>query len=398
LDAKDKMKDTRYIVYIGLLAGLLLLLVLTKDKQYDWRVTYAHEDKNPYGTYALNRLLPFVIKDSVKNSYQTIYELKDSISRENIFILSGSFGPGKEDTETLLNHVEAGGHIFISADYFYGSFADTLGLETSDSFFKGESAFTQTDTAKLHFVSPVMDSTNVFPYKRNNIHNYFNRLDSISATVIAKNDFYQPVSIRIVKGKGSIILNCTPMIFTNIYLLNEQNHYFVSTLLSYLPKKTTRRTEYYHLGRMEAATPLRFILTTEPLRWAYYISIIALLVFMIFEAKRKQRIIPIIKPLANTSLEFVATIGSLYYERGDHKNIAEKKIQFLFDQIRTHYLLNLHQRDEGLAFALAKKSGVPEQTVRNLITIINQVSAKEKISASELTDLNKAIEKFQLKK
>jgi hypothetical protein len=119
---------------------------------------------------------------------------------------------------------------------------------------------------------------------------------------------------------------------------------------------------------------------------------------MIFEAKRKQRIIPIIKPLANTSLEFVATIGSLYYERGDHKNIAEKKIQFLFDQIRTHYLLNLHQRDEGLAFALAKKSGAPEQTVRNLITIINQVSAKEKISASELTDLNKAIEKFQLKK
>jgi hypothetical protein len=188
------------------------------------------------------------------------------------------------------------------------------------------------------------------------------------------------------------------MIFTNIYLLNEQNHQFVSSLLSYLPKNTTRWTEYYHLGRMEAATPLRFILTTEPLRWAYYISIIALLVFIIFEAKRKQRIIPIIKPLANTSLEFVATIGNLYYERGDHKNIAEKKIQFLFDQIRTQYLLNLHDPNEGLVFVLAKKSGVPEQTVRELITLINQVTAKEKISADELTNLNKAIEKFQLKK
>ncbi|MDZ7648513.1 MAG: hypothetical protein U5K54_15715 [Cytophagales bacterium] len=83
-----------------------------------------------------------------------------------------SLGRAKEDTETLLKHVEAGGHIFISADYFYGSFADTLGLETSDSFFEGESSFTQNDTANLHFVSPVMDSTNRFPYKRNNIHNF----------------------------------------------------------------------------------------------------------------------------------------------------------------------------------------------------------------------------------
>jgi hypothetical protein len=392
------MKDTRYILYIGLLASLMLVLFLTKSKQYDWRVTYAHEDKNPYGTYALNNLLPFVLEGPIKNSYQTIYELKDSISHENILILSESFSPDKEDTKILLNHVEAGGHVFISADYFTGSFADTLGLETSDSFFEGEHSFMKKDSATLHFVSPVMDSTQLFLYKRNNIHNYFNRLDSVSATVIAKNDFYQPVSLRIVKGKGSIILNCTPMIFTNIYLLNEQNHQFVSSLLSYLPKNTTRWTEYYHLGRMEAATPLRFILTTEPLRWAYYISIIALLVFIIFEAKRKQRIIPIIKPLANTSLEFVATIGNLYYERGDHKNIAEKKIQFLFDQIRTQYLLNLHDPNEGLVFVLAKKSGVPEQTVRELITLINQVTAKEKISADELTNLNKAIEKFQLKK
>jgi hypothetical protein len=31
-------------------------------------------------------------------------------------------------------------------------------------------------------------------------------------------------------------------------------------------------TEYYHLGRMESTTPLRFILTNEPLRWGYYIT------------------------------------------------------------------------------------------------------------------------------
>ncbi|MDZ7648514.1 MAG: hypothetical protein U5K54_15720 [Cytophagales bacterium] len=53
---------------------------------------------------------------------------------------------------------------------------------------------------------------------------------------------------------------------------------------------------------------------------------------------------------------------------------------------------------KGWLVALAKKSGAPEQTVRELIAIMNQVVIKEKISASELKDLNKAIEKFQLKK
>lgn len=392
------MKDTRYIVYIGLLASLLLILVLTKDKQYDWRVTYAHEDKNPYGTYALNQLFASVFDSSVKNSYQTLYELKDSLSRENIVILSGGFGPDKEDTKILLNYVEEGGHVFIAADYFHGSLADTLGLETSDSFFDGENPLLQNDSAFLHFVSAAMDSSQRFSYRRNNIHNYFSRLDSVHATVIAKNDFHQPVALRIVKGTGSLILSCTPMIFTNIYLLKDENHKFASSLLSYLPKNSTYRTEYYHLGRMEAATPLRFILTTEPLRWAYYISIVTLLIFILFESKRKQRVIPILNPLVNSSIEFVGTLGNLYFGRGDHKNIAGKKILFLFDQIRTQYLLNPQHRDEELILALAKKSGATEQTVRELMTKIDYAYAKEKISTEELIELNKAIENFHQKK
>jgi hypothetical protein len=392
-------KDWKYIMYIGLLAGLLLILMLSKNKQYDWRVTLAHEDKNPYGTYALNELLPGIIKSDLKNSYLTLYELKDTLqARENILLLCSSFSPGKEDTEMLLTYAESGATLFISANDFYGPFADTLGLTTSDSFFEGENAFEQIDSGFLHFVSPVMDSTRQFQFKRGNIHSYFSKLDSAEAAVIATNDFHQPVTLRISKGKGAIILNSTPMVFTNIHLLNAENHEFASTLLSYLPQRNTYWTEYYHLGRMEVATPLRFILTNEPLRWAYYISIISLLLFMIFEAKRKQRIIPIIKPLANTTLEFISTIGNLYYQRGDHKNIAEKKIQFFFDQVRSQYMMSMQLRDEGFIALLTRKSGASEKTVREVVSIINHILTKEKITAAELTDLNRSIEKFQQKK
>ncbi len=392
-------KDWKYLTYLGILAALLVVLMLSKSKQYDWSITFSHEDKNPYGTYALNQLLPAVVKKNVRNSYQTLYELKDSLqSKENIFILSSSFSPGKEDTEMLLSYAEQGGTLFISANSYYGTFADTLGIVTGDSFFQGDNAFNQNDSAALHFVSSAMDSTKQYWYKASNIHNYFSDIDSVEATVISKNDFHQPVFVQIKRGLGSILLNCTPMVFTNIHLLDDDNHDFASTSLSYLPQKDTYWTEFYHLGRMEVATPLRFVLTTEPLRWAYYLTLISILLFMIFEAKRKQRIIPVINPLTNTTLEFVGTIGNLYYQRADHKNIAEKKIQFFLDQIHSTFFINTNNKDEAYLLLLSKKAGVPEKTVRELLNTINHISEQEKISASELTRLNELIEKFHQKK
>jgi hypothetical protein len=147
---------------------------------------------------------------------------------------------------------------------------------------------------------------------------------------------------------------------------------------------------------MEVETPLRFILTNESLRWAYYITAISLLLFMIFEMKRKQRIIPIIKPLTNTTLEFVGTIGNLYFQGNDHKNIAEKKINFFMDQLRTKYWLNTSHLDETFVKIAAKKMGQPEEDVRRLVNTIVAIRVRDRISSQELIDLNRQIEKLKL--
>lgn len=392
-------KDWKYITYLGILGALLLVLMLSKSKQYDWTITFHHEDKNPYGAYAFSQLFPTLINHSITSSYQPLYELKDTLTaNENIFILSSTFSPDKLDTEVLLKHIENGGYAFISANNFYGRLADTLGITVSDSFFHGGSEFILADSTKIHFVNPAIDSAKQFYYKRGNAHNYFSYIDSVEASVISRNDFGQAVAVRINRGKGALILNCTPMAFTNIHLLDSVNHEFASASLSYLPQRETYWTEYYHVGRMEAATPLRFILRTEPLRWAYYLTIVSILMFMIFESKRKQRIIPIITPLANTTLEFVGTIGNLYYQRSDHKNIAEKKIQFFLEQVYSQFHINGKINTEEFSMLLTRKSGASEQTVRDLAKTINQITEKERISAPELTHLNELIEKFHQKK
>jgi hypothetical protein len=150
--------------------------------------------------------------------------------------------------------------------------------------------------------------------------------------------------------------------------------------------------ESYQVGHRELSTPLRYILTTEPLAWAYYLCLFSCLVFIVFEARRKQRAIPIIKPLANASLEFAGTIGTLYYQRGDHKNIAEKRIHFFYDYVRTHFFLTGHEID--FVEKLSLKSLKPLVQVEALVNSIIACQQANSISVNQLTDLNKQIEAF----
>ncbi len=252
-------RDKKYIFYLVALMVLLMSIFLFRTSQYDWSVTYSHEDKNPFGTYAFSQLLPSYFSDgTVINSKKTIYELKDSIGFDkNLLIIATRFSPDKEDTKILLSLVESGANAIISADRFGGVLADTLGIQIADSFFKGENAFQPGDSAAIHLVNNSFDTVQHYLFRRGNIPNFFSSIDSVKATVIARNDYHQPVTIRIELGKGILLLNSTPMIFTNIYLLNNKNHELVGNTLSFLKNKNLYRTEYYHLGRMEVSTPLR---------------------------------------------------------------------------------------------------------------------------------------------
>jgi hypothetical protein len=391
-------KDWKYIAYLSAAVVFYLALKLLAPREIDWTITFHHQDKNPFGAYALNTVLPVLFsKSTVHQSYATVYELYDTVKQPANFIsISSVFKPGQEDTDALLKNIADGGSAFISAQYFSGPFADTFSIATADYFFEEtDLLFNRNDTSSLSFVNPSLQPSTPYFFPRNNIHNYFSKPDS-TAMVVAQNDLTLPVTIKINHGKGSLYLNCTPLAFTNIYLLANENYDFAAMSLSHLPNRIVYWTEFYHLGKREARTPLRFILSTEPLRWAYYVSIASLLAFILFEAKRKQRIIPIVTPLSNTSLEFVRTISALYFHSGDHKNIAEKRIQFLFDQLRTKYSIAVHSINDELIQHVVRKSGNQEEIVRKLFSAIATVQRKDQLTEMKLKDLNSKIDSFNI--
>jgi hypothetical protein len=387
-------KDWKYILYVSIAVALFIAVKLMAPKQFDWTITFAHNDKDPYGGYCLNKLLPSVA-DSVKHNYKTIYELNDSLQDDdNFFILSNRFSPAETDVNALLKHVYRGGRAFISAQRFSGKLPDTLQFGTTDNLFTRSQLFDKGDSAYITFTNPALITNDKYWFRTDNIYNSFDSLNTSTTTVIARNSYDDPVTIRVNFGKGYLVLNSTPLAFTNIYLLSNENHRFVSGSLSYLNNGKIFWTEFYHLGRRELQTPLRFILTSEPLAWAYYITIVSIVLFMVFEAKRRQRIIPVINPLTNTTLEFVTTIGNLYYQTGNHRNIADKKIQFLLEQIRTRFRIETNIIDEDFIQTLAIRSGKAEEEVRELFQFINLVSSSASITADQIIKLNQLIEKF----
>lgn len=378
-------KDWKYILYISLAVGAFVLLKLLSPRQLDWTVTFAPDDKNPFGGYAMHRLIQrsFPAK-RLHHSFKTWYELKDSLTAgTNLMVVAQSFSPGKEDTETILSHVQKGGVAFISAEHFYGIFADTLGLQTYDTSFKFGNVLGGADTTDLHFAALAFDTTARYRFRQAMVQNYISNFDSVRTTVVAENAYQVPVTIRMQWGAGLLLLNSTPRMFTNICLLRENNADFLAGHFSYLTDGGLTWTEYYQRGRREITTPLRFILMNEPLRWAYYITLITLVVFMIFEMKRRQRIIPVIPPVKNTTLEFVSTIGNLYYENGDHKNMAEKKIAFFVDQVKSLDPV-----------VLAKKLDRPLEETDALTKLIATIKGKPYIGADMLMELNTRLEKI----
>lgn len=393
-------QDRKYLLLLGALILALVLVEYFKPQPIDWTPTLSSKDKIPFGTFILNDLLSDIFPGrEVVNLNSTLYEMREEQieNPKNIFILTSSFDPDSLDMGALFSMVEAGSHAFIGASFFGNKFADTLHLETGydlGQLIRDEADITTPqDSASLHFVNPLLD-TDAYYYQLENVSDYFKSFDTTRTSVLAVNEGQQPVYLQVPWGKGGFYLSSIPLAYTNYYILKAHNYEYMAQSLSYLPVADVQWTEYYQMGRFESASPLRFILTNPSLRWAFYITLSGLLVFIVFESKRKQRIIPVMAPPKNTTLEFVKTVGNLFYRTKNHKNIAHKKITYFLNYIRTHYRLDVSHFDEEFREKLEKKSGEPREEVDALISLIQKLEEQTEVNKQELLALNRKIDVF----
>ena len=277
----------------------------------------------------------------------------------------------------------------MSSNYLPQKFLDTLGIELENDFdFTGEAQFSLANPSFKN------DSITI---DRGLSNIYFSKLDSTKTTVLGYQKFNETERINFIKVNhvfGNVYLHLQPMAFTNFSLLKKDNKKYAAAILSYLPdgnifydSRNKKRTE---LGN----SPLRFILSRPALKWAWILGLVSLIIFIFFNAKRKQRIVKIIKPLENSTIAFIKTIGNLYYETKDHNNLIDKKITYFLESIRRKYYLDTQLLDEKFVKNLALKSGKDQRKTQKTINLIVHLKAKQVCNEDDLKNLNKTIEDF----
>jgi hypothetical protein len=134
-----------------------------------------------------------------------------------------------------------------------------------------------------------------------------------------------------------------------------------------------------------------------PLAAAFWLSLIMLALYLAFGSKRRQRVIPPRKPNENTSVTFTETIGRLYLQKKDNKNIAEKMITYFNEHVRNSYFLNTNVVDDEFITTLSRKSGVDRGAVESLYRAMQHAHQSAAVDDYQLLSLNQQIQHFYKK-
>ncbi|PTT15798.1 hypothetical protein DBR27_03150 [Flavobacterium sp. HMWF030] len=396
-------------IYIAILVFILALVLIAdhdQPKPIDWRPTYSVNDKIPYGLYVFDKEIKGIFKSKVERiSTMTPYEYLDSKYDEDTLVenykIKGTFinisetnAIDEQSIKEIFYFVSHGNNAFLSMKNFPRYLLDSLKIDVNSNF-QGAS-----DTQVWLANKKMKAQKYTFP---ETIEDYFSRIDTANTVVLGyqgklfdKKIVNQHVNyIKVPYRQGYFYLHTQPVAFTNYNLLKNKNYQYAESVLSYLPKGDIF---WYTKGQNNESiseSPLRYIFSQPGLKWAWLFFLIGMLIFIIFNAKRKQRIVPILKPLPNLTVDFTKTIGNLYYQEGDHQNLIDKKIIYFLEKIRNEYLIDTTKLDDSFIQKLHHKTGKNITDIQELVYLINEHRKSYHGSLEEdLIRINNAIEKI----
>lgn len=354
--------------------------------------TFSYKDKIPFGTYVSKKLLSQSFPQAEINIVNSVYDIV-SDSQSIYFSVSHDYYLEEDELEELKYFVENGNVAFISA---YNIDPGVLMIYDSSI------------SLKRGIMSLGMDYTNasvslVKTDKSISEYNYFfypfnYSFNKVSDKKIIKgfNSFNDPNFIEIKFGKGKIFLHNDPRAFSNYFLLSKNNFQYLECVLNLFQINAlniywSNESEFNSKAKPDSAWSK---LMKEPsLSNAIWIVLLLLIAYIVFESRRKQRIIPIKEINKNKSIEFAEVLANLYLSKKDNKNIALKMISYFNEYCRNKFFINdnIVKLDPKV---LAGKSGVELKEVKLLIEAILSVENLDDIPDELLISLQTQIHKF----
>ena len=388
-----------YLFFLVLIFIGIIWADATKERPINWRESYSLNEKIPFGLYVFNQehkafFKPQIVEKFSQSPYEFLdkkYNTIDSIYDTNgtILLIENKSEIDEYSENELFYFASHGNTIFYSNSNFSQKFKDSLGFEIdySNNFTDSLQFRLNQKTANFNFYKGINNA-------------YFSKIDStkteILGTQLNSEGEEFPNFIKVQHVNGNFYLHLQPVAFTNYYLLHK-NKAYTEQVLNYIPPKSPIYWKVKQYDNQELInSPLRYILSQPALKWAWFLAWITFIIFMIFNAKRRQRIIPIVEPLKNTTVDFTKTIGNLYFQEKDHQNIADKKIIFFLEKIRNEYYIDTYNLDETFINRVNQKTGRPKKDIEDVVFIIKKIRNQSNTTEKELVTFNELLEKLNL--
>lgn len=414
-------KIRKYFIFIAILLIVMVFAEINKKVPVDWTPTFINVDKNPYGTYICYDLLKEVFPEGKirETRYPVTNELKysegdkdtysyqgDKERKETSYIfISRNFEANTEmhgyqpnspkvdrmDVENLLGFVEKGNNVFISAERISPLLLDTLKLKMNREWSSTDSLYVFNDLTQKEYAFKGVQQGQYYITTQDSCN--------LEMRVLAHSKrLNRTIFMKIKHGEGYIYLHSMPVVFSNVELLKLHKYDFAFACLSYLPKSdNVIWDEYLKQGRVGQYSSFRVVWDHPALLYAYFIALAGGVLFILFRSKRTQRIIPVVEPPKNSSVEFLNTISNLYYKKQAYLSIVRKRHSYFLETIRSHYYMPTENVDESFKENLSMKSGVRKEIIDDIFKIYDSINPHYDITNTMLLKYNEKLEEFYRK-
>lgn len=452
------MKSSRNFLFAMLVLFVLFcLLQVNLPKKFVWSPTFSHIDKQPFGCFVFDSVLTQSLPNGYHVTKKTFFQLDQEHAKEKISVLmvvdqqnlkqldvkylcniarrggkvmvvaSSSFDDGRNADTVVVDELERTFNVRIEDGTYFSLRGILAGLKAHDNdmydtiYWNNRETMYAAQSYRMFynmvggtlFVDSVPKvkrlaytlSTAGYDYRQDSLYvGDFTGFDTIvdEKERIERIDTFAikkiPTAVSVPYGKGEVIFVSSPLLFTNYGMLEGNTFVYIFRLMSYLADLPVYRTEaYVKTDAMLVAeqSPFREFIKRPPLRWALYLALLGVVLFMIFTARRRQRVIPIMSKPANRSLEFIQLIGTLYYQRKDHVDLVRKKFKLFAEELRKTAGVDISDvnTDDREYLLLAEKTGMNSDRLKKVIRQIRLVLHSEgNISVEEMRSLIDAMD------
>lgn len=414
---------TGFILFIAVFLLLIYWVEVSKPKSFDWRVTYKPESGEPFGCKLFDEMMSKTMPKGYKVTSRDLQSLaldSTEMGNNNILLLSednalhSSFSERLDAIYTLLR---AGCNVMVAQDNF-ASLTEELDIDRSDWMWKDFTNFARKGNIFIHDTLMWKAPTTGYPTRTYTLHQLLSGNTMVVSSdkwqkLIYKREGVLPygydveddqddddeedmtrieredsvVFMRRKIGNGYLYLLTAPELLSNYSITHDHTANLALRIMNELSDKPTIKTTAYlpkETGVDGTISSLSYIASKSPLLLAYRLSLLAILLFFIFNAKRRQRIIRVVPEPVNHQLEYVKQIGTLYYQKGDHADMVLKKFKYLKERLRREVQIDISE-PSGDEESLPQLSALTGYSQHHLKTVISWLRVLERQQHPYLT-------------